>query len=336
MAAVNGIPDLLSNRLFRVRAGNLSRQLADAGAELTTGRRIDQAAAAGGDLRKLYLLESGAASQAAFRDASTRAGARAEASLNAVELFRTAGESLGVDLVAATERGDTTSALRYADTARNAFGTAVRALNTRYAGRSLFAGAEVGEASLKPPQEILDAAYAAASGATDATDFRNRLRSFFLDAGGGYETDSYQGDTDSTSMQVNENEFAEFGVTALDDPFRQTLFGLALANAVTEEIYPFSDAETESELKLAAQTLVGAQPGLIDMSAHLGGLTELASTAGDDAESTRFQFERRLNEIIGVDPYEAAARLSAIEGALDTALTVQNLTRNLRFVRYIQ
>lgn len=333
---ITGVPDLLSNRQFRMRAGDLARQLAAAGEELTTGRRSDPAAAAGGDLRKLYLLETNAAAQAAFRDASSRVLARADAALNAVELMRSASEALGVDLVAATERGDTTSALRYADTARNAFGTAVRALNSRFAGRSLFAGSEVGGAALAGPNEILQQAFADVSGATSAADFRNQLRDWFTAPGGGYETFAYQGDLESTRMQVNENEFAVFDVTAQETPFRESLFGLALAVGVTEEAFGFTEAEQAEQLKVAAESLVGAQSGLIDISAHFGGLTELADTASDDAENMRFTFETRLNEIIGVDPYEAASRLSGIEGALDAALTVQSLTRNLNFTRYLQ
>lgn len=331
-----GMPDLLANTQFRTRASRLSRQLAQAGEELTTLRRTDISQAAGGDMRKLYLMESGAASQSAFSGAAQRAAARAEATLNAVEQVRNASESLGVDLVAAVERGDSASALRYADTARNAFGAAVRAINTRYAGRSLFAGADVGDAALADPSTILSDAFAAVAGAPDTATMRSQLRDWFMGAGSGYETDAYQGDADTTRMQVNENEYALFDVNALDPSFRQTLYGLALAIGVSEGQVPVDPGDTDQELQNAAQAMIGAQPGLVDISAHFGGIAEMATTASSDADETRVQLEMRLNDIIGIDPYEAASRLSGIEGALESALTVQSLTRNLRFVRFLQ
>ncbi|MGG7567137.1 hypothetical protein ACQ5SO_13365 [Rhodovulum sp. DZ06] len=331
-----GVPDLLSNQLFRLRTSNLSRQLASAGRELTTGQREDLSAAAGGDMRKLYLLETGAASKAAFSAAARRAGARAETTLNAIEQVRASTDGLAVDIEAATQRGDLATAKRHADTARNAFGASVRALNTRYAGRSLFAGANVGEAALKPPEEILDAAFTAVSGAADAADMRNQLRDWFLGAGGGYETDAYNGDASATRMQVNDGEYADFDVSALDIPFRRALFGLALAVGTVEGRLPQADADVGDSLSLAAASLIGAQPGLVDLSADMGGLQEQAVRAETDAETTRTQMEMRLNDVVGIDPYEAASRLTGIQGALETALTVQNMTRSLSFVRFIQ
>lgn len=331
-----GVPDLLSNQRFRILESELSRQLNQAGRELTTGKREDLAAAAGGDMRKLFLLESGAASKRAFSDAATRAGARAEATLNAVEQVRASTDGLAVDIEASTELGDIASAKRHAGVARNAFAASVTALNARYAGRSLFAGADVGDAALIPAADILDAAFTAVAGATDAADMRNQLRDWFMAPGGGFETTAYQGDANSTRMQVNDGEYAEFDISALDPPFRRALFGLALAVGTVEERVPYAASDVQENLSAAALQLVGAQPGLVDLSADLGGLQEQAARAADDADLTRSQMESRLNEVIGIDPYEAAARLSGLQGALETALTVQNMTRNLSFVRFIQ
>lgn len=333
---ITGVPDLLSNQRFRLLESTLSRQLNQAGRELTTGKREDLAKAAGGDMRKLFLLESGAASKAAFSAAAERAGARAETTLNAVEQVRANTDGLAVDVTAATERGDIASAKRYAGNAENAFSASVRALNTRYAGRSLFAGADVGDKALLPAEEILDAAFTAVSGAADAADMRNQLRDWFLSPGGGYETTAYQGDAQSTRMQVNDGEYALFDTSALDLPFRRALFGLALMAGSVDGGLPQSDSDLADSLAVASAALVSAQPGLVDISADLGGLQEQAARAADDADATRLQMESRLNEVIGIDPYEAAARLTGLQGALESALTVQSMTRSLSFVRFIQ
>lgn len=331
-----GVPDLLSNQRFRLLESNLSRQLNQAGRELTTGVREDLARAAGGDMRKLFLLESGVASKKAFSAAALRAGARAESTLNAVEQVRAHTDGLAVDITAATERGDLASAKRYANTARNAFGASITALNARYAGRSLFAGADVGDRALLPAEDILNAAFADVAGATDAADMRNQLRDWFLQPGGGYETTAYQGDDQSTRMQVNDGEFALFDVSALDLPFRRALYGLALLTGTVEGSLPQAQADVPDSLAAGAAALVSALPGLVDLSADLGGLQEQAARAAEDADTTRMQMETRLNEVIGIDPYEAAARLSGLQGALESALTVQSMTRSLSFVRFIQ
>jgi flagellar hook-associated protein 3 FlgL len=331
-----GLPDLLSNQKFRSIQADLSRRLAVAGEELTTGQRSDVAKAAKGDLRSLYLLEAGAASEAAFKDASLRAGARIETALGAVEAVRQATDGLAIDLAAAVARGDSTSARRVAAGTVNAFGSAVNALNTSYAGRSLFGGAEVNGAPLPDPQTILDAAFATASGAPDMATARAALSDFFLSPTGGYETTIYQGDDQSTRMQVRDGASLTLSPNALDMPFRQALFGLALAAAIAGDKLPASVAEGDDALKQAAQALLDAQPGMLDISAELGGLAEEAGNAGVAADAMRATLEGRLADVLSIDPYEAATRLSGIQGALEAALTVQSITRGLSIVRFLQ
>jgi flagellar hook-associated protein 3 FlgL len=333
---ITGVPDLLSNQRFRNITSSLSRQLEAAGLELTTGQHADINKAAGGDLRRLYLMEAGVASENAFKDAATRAGARIETALNAVELVRNSTDGLAIQLSAAVERGDSMSAERIANGARNTFGAAVQALNTRYAGRSLFAGAEVNGPALPPPDDILTAAFAAAAGAPDAATARAAMEEFFLSPTGGYEASMYQGDDATTRMQVDDGVYLALEPNALDMPFRQALFGLALSVAVTEDKLPANTAERTESLGIAAQALLNAQPGLLDISADLGGLAEQAETAIAEAGDMRIQLEMNLSDILSVDLYDAASRLSGIQGALEAALTVQSMTRSLSFVRFIQ
>lgn len=333
---ITGVPDLLSSQRFRTIESNLSRKLQDAGLELTTGKHADINKAAGGDLRRLYLLEAGVASENAFKDAAIRAGARVETALNSVEVIRNATDGLGIQITAAVERGDNMSAERMARTARNTFGASVQALNTRYAGRSLFAGAEVNGPSLPPPDDLLNAAFATIAGAPDAATARGMLEDFFLSATGGYETAMYQGDDATTRMQVDDGVYLALEPNALDMPFREALFGLALSVAVSENELPANAAERAESLGIAAQSLLNAQSGLLDISADLGGLAEQADTAISEAADMRVQLELNLSDILSVDPYDAASRLTGLQGALEAALTVQSLTRNLSFVRFIQ
>jgi flagellar hook-associated protein 3 FlgL len=333
---ITGVPDLLSNQRFRTIEAALSRQLEEAGLELTTGKHADINKAAGGDLRRLYLLEAGVASENAFKDAATRAGARIETALNSVELIRNSTDGLAIEITAAVARGDHGSAERIAAGARNAFSAAVQSLNTRYAGRSLFAGAEVNGRALPAPDDILNAAFAAAASAPDAATARAAIEDFFLSPTGGYETAIYQGDDATTRMQVDDGVHLALEPNALDMPFRQALFGLALATAVTENEISASPEERIETLGFAAQALLDAQSGLLDISADLGGLAEQAENALTEAGDMRVQLELNLSDILSVDPYEAASRLTGIQGALEAALTVQSMTRNLSFVRFIQ
>lgn len=333
---ITGVPDLLSNQRFRTIESALSRQLEEAGLELTTGKHADVSKAAGGDLRRLYLLEAGVASENAFKDAATRAGARIETALSAVELVRNSTDGLAIEISAAVARGDDSSAERVAAGARNIFSSAVQSLNTRYAGRSLFAGAEVNGPALPAPDDILNAAFAAAAGAPDAATARAAIEDFFLSPTGGYETTIYQGDDATTRMQVDDGVYLALEPNALDMPFRQALFGLALSAAVTENEIPATPDERTETFGIAAQALLEAQPGLLDISADLGGLAEQAADAVSEAGDMRVQLELNLSDILSIDPYEAASRLTGIQGALEAALTVQSMTRSLSFVRFIQ
>lgn len=333
---ITGVPDLLSNQRFRNIESSLSRQLEAAGLELTTGQHADVNKAAGGDLRRLYVLEAGVASENAFKDAATRAGARLETALNSVEMIRNSTDGLAIDITAAVERGDTATAERVAASSRSTFSAAVQSLNTRYAGRSLFAGAEVNSPALPPSEDILTAAFASIAGAPDAATARGMLEDFFLSPTGGYETSMYQGDDATTRMQVNDGVYLALEPNALDIPFRQALFGLALSAAVVEGEIGTTAEERTTSLGAAAQALLDAQPGLLDISAELGGLTEQANTAVSEAGDMRLQLELNLSDILSVDPYEAASRLTGLQGALEAALTVQSMTRNLSFVRFIQ
>lgn len=328
----------LTYHLARAKQVEQTRaQLETAGQELTTGQYEDIRAATRGDLNKLFSIDRELSMLSQRRSNLNIAEGKASVTQDRLTLLQDVSSDTGINIQIAVERGDFVSAMTYANDARHRLSQVVSSLNTTYQGKSLFSGAAQDRAALESADEIMDDINAIVGGAANATDAITAIDDYFFAIGGGFETDIYIGATeDAPDVQTSETAASDITFRADNPAIREVLRGLALASAVAEGAFA-GDLDQQAEmLREAGDSMHNAKEGVIQLGAELGmaqnQISNALATTDDDIQA--LQIAR--NDIVGVDPYEAASRFTALEGQLSSMYTVTarlsalNLTNFLR------
>lgn len=219
---------------------------------------------------------------------------------------------------------------------RESFAEAIGLLNTRLAGRSLFAGSAGGEPAVADAAQILDALVADAPTPMTAEDLSAFVDDWF-GPGGGFDTAGYLGSAGVPApIQLGQGRTIRLDVTAQDPALRQTLAALA-KSALFEKLVPNATAnEKRSVLERSRAALSGATNVLVDLGARLGSEEEKAATAKIRAESEKTSLSIARAELLSSDPYEAASRLEQNITLLDTIHALTARLSRLSLANYLR
>ncbi len=334
---ISALSDLTYHQVRARQVEETRARMETAGQELTTGQHEDIRAALRGDLNKLFSIDRELAMTAQRRSGLNIAQGKAAVIQDRLTLLQDISNDTGINLQIAVERGDFVSASTYASDARHRLSQVVSALNTTYQSKSLFSGAAEDRAALENADEIMDDINAIVAGSASAADAITAIDDYFFSVGGGFETDIYVGATeDAPGVPTSETATSVISFRADDPAIREVLRGLALASAVAEGGFAGDLAQQAEMLTEAGNSMHNAKEGVIQLGAALGmaenQIANALTTADDDIQA--LQIAR--NDIVGVDPYEAASRFTALEGQLSSMYTVTarlsalNLTNFLR------
>lgn len=222
-----------------------------------------------------------------------------------------------------------------ASSARNAFETAVRALNTQLADRALLGGADVDGPPLAPADDMLSDLRLQIGAITDPAAITGIVDLWFEDPAGGFATIGYLGDTGPfVEKRISETKTLEINARADDSAIVEVLKGAALA-ALASDV-PALDRETKvALLQTAGERLFAASSDLISVQARIGfseaGVDQtLAETAAQIAA-----LGITKNNTISADPFETATRLQAVQLQLETHFSVTARLSQLSLLRFI-
>lgn len=315
----------------------LKTRMQTASTELTTGTTTDIAGHLGGDLTALGGIEYSLTKLAAFRVATTQVTLRTDAMDLSLETVTSALGSASSALLLVAQGPQADSALAAGAQSRAALQDAVAALNTTAGGHALFSGAATDQSAVISPAQIMTTLKTAITGQTTAQGIATALDTWFDTPGGGYEATGYTGDpTPAGPVMIAEGQKLPVGFTALAPEIRGALKGLALG-ALLEDPNVLSNApEDRSELaRMAAEQALSGEGGIARLRADLG-LTrqriDQARTANQTAAST---LEQARNDLIGIDPYEAATRLEQLQSQLQTLFVVTGRLSQLKLTDYL-
>ena len=332
-----GTPDLLSSNRVARQLAAVNADLTRASTELATGLRADPVEAAGGDPTRLYALERDIAAVQTRRITVDLAAQRAGTAQSALARVENAAAAIGVDLAAAAARGDLASAERIGATARDAFETAVSALNARFGERALFAGAGAGPA-IAPADDILGEIAARVGAATDAASAVAAIDDYFFSDPTGFETTGYIGSSsDASAVELDDGERLEYAVRADDDAIRATLSALAKSVAAAENFAPaLQDAGRLGLFAAASEDALAARENMIAVGADLGIAEERIERAAVRLEAERTVLATARSAIISRDPFEAASAFTAIETQLQTMFAVTSRLSSLTLTNFLR
>ena len=332
-----GVSNLASS--MQMARANTETKLAlnTAGQEVASGRKADLMEATGGDLAPLFAIERTMAQldlrAAAIRDASAKAAA---SQLNMANIQDTLAD-YGTELLAATDINSQPQAFSIANSARGALDRMVSALNSQYAGQSLFAGAGVDGAAVVDAETMYNDIVALTSAAPDSVTAIAAIDDYFFNPAGGFVTTGFTGSSlDAPGAEISDGEIVDYSLRGDDLALRNALRNVAMAAVAANGDHGGSNQDGMNMLREASLGALSTNDGLIDLREGLGFVEEQIehASARNTAESSAFEINR--NAILAADPYEAATRFQALEGQMEAIYLMTSRLSNMRLQNYLR
>lgn len=316
----------------------LKQGLLDTTQELTTGVAADLGDRLSGDFVPLSAIERSLQVLDAYKTATAEARTNTDAMQvalgNVSDNMRGLQEAL---LLAGTEPQSTLINTAGIDAVEK-FTQVVSTLNASTAGRSLFAGSATDSAALIDADQIMTELATLVAGETDPANVEAAVLSWFNDAGGGFETVAYQGATTPTGpKRLADGQSLTLDITAADPALRSVMAGLATAALLADSDLLGGDPAARSALALTAgEALLTAEGPLAGIRAKLGAAQERIEDISVQNATQATALEIARADLIGVDPYDAATKLEALQGQLETLYTITARVSRLNLADFLR
>ncbi len=333
--AMTSIGDLASSVMLRSRNSQLKADMASLVQDLASGQVSIRDTSLGGSYRTITGIEQSLSRIDAYTLAAKETSGFAGAVQDALGALQETSSGLSTELLTAGNSGSATHARALGTSAVQDFEAAIGRLNSRFADRSLFAGAATDGPALFDAGAILGTLETAVASETSASGVIAVVEAWF-DVGGGFETAGYSGSTTTLSpMAVSADRSVTVDVTANDSAIRDVLKGLAIAAMIDRG--PTSTTSTD-QIALAAkagEVLLSANGNLLDLRASVGTAQETIEQAMVEGSAEKASMEFALSEILTADPYERATQLEQVETQLEMLYALTARTSRLKLTDYL-
>lgn len=329
-----GFPTLLQYSRLTGQAATLKSQAEQARTEMVTGRIADLKAELGGKIGDAHLLGKAIDDVRARQDSATRALGRTHTMQLALANATEGSETLGAHLLDSIGQSNEPSININAEKAELQLEAAISAFNSRYEGRSLFAGDAVNQPALADAETLLNDVRTIFAGAADNAQLQSDLDAYFNDVGGGFETNIYTGGAGNAARtEIADGELVDYSAKADEQPVRDLLRNLSAIVVANEQT---SFAEREEALTAAAGGLIQASSDVVGIRARIGAAEERIAAADERLEAEATAFSATYNEQTARDPYEAASRLQQIESQLQASYLMTSRISLLSLANFLR
>lgn len=326
-------------RLFQGRqlAGSLKANLTRLSREMTTGLRDDISSALSGDFGPMADIERLLTTVKSRQTSASEAAFVTEAMQTSLESIQENGRALNSALLTVRDTDNATTRQAIAQNARERFSMLTDTLNTNIAGRTLFGGGATDRAAIASASDMLAALKAATAAETNADGVIAVVDDWFDTPGGGFETSGYLGsDTPMAVFQFGAGDRVQPDFRADDPALREVMKGFALAALVGEGTLAGNPTGQIALLRAAGERMVNADQALTSLRAELGLAQERIEDADTRLSAEQTSLELARNQLIAVDPYEAASELEATYSQLETFYTVTSRLARLNFTDFMR
>ncbi len=233
-------------------------------------------------------------------------------------------------------------------------------LNTTYQNTALFAGIDSGQIPLQKwegvdadtglsPSDVL--ANVIGGGFADGTDAAQKasvLEDIFsstdsINPDRNFEATFFNGSplqqsggaaTPRLKSQIDKNTTLSYGIQANDPAFTDVLRGLSMIAAI--DVSTIGDGEAyDAWMSNAISALSSGVSGLIEVEAKLGSQQQALDERISAQVSLGDVFNSRINNLEGVDLYEASSRILLLETQLQATYTVTSRLSNLSILNFL-
>lgn len=329
-----GFPTLLQYSRLTTAAADLKSRAEQARTEMVTGRVADLKSELSSSIGDVHLLRKAIDDVQARQDSATRALGRTQSSQTALTLASDGIVTLGADLMSAVGQNNEPSIDIAATKAKLQLDAAVSAFNTRYEGRSLFAGDAADAPALADVDTLLDDIRTIFAGAADNAQLQTDLDFYFNDPAGGFATTIYTGGSGNAARtEIADGELVDYSAKADEQPVRDLLRHLSTI-VVADEQSSFADRNIA--LTTAAGGLIQADSDIVSIRSRIGAAEERIAAADTRLEAEATAYSLTYNEHTARDPYEAATRLQQIESQLQASYLVTSRISLLSLANYLR
>ncbi len=332
---------------LRESMSNLQRDLVDAQLEVSTGRKADASLFLGERNGRRVSLTADVSRFNTIMDTNSLALSRLEMSLSATSTINDVTQDLLSSLT--TTIGDDSTLSVTTNAGKMALSTITGILNTTLNGQYIFGGVNSGQPALADfetggAKTALDTAFQTYFGfpKTDpaALSIDSASITTFLDTivdpmfeGVGWATNLSSATDEVINARINVAESSAASVSANESGFQSAVYAAVL----TSEFLDGSlGGEARSAIAQKAIGLVG------QTSAELAGLQGkmglMANRIDESSDRLKIQIDEltaQADEMVAVDPYEAATRLNSLITQIETSYTLTGRMQQLSLMRFI-
>lgn len=331
------IGDLARAFQNRQLTGGLKADLARLSREVTTGVKEDVSTGLAGDFGPMADIERLLTTAASRQTAVSEAGFVTEAMQTALENVQENGRSLSSALLTVQSTDNAATRQVSASNARDRFAMLTTTLNAHVGGRTLFGGGATDRAATASATDMLADLKTASVAETTAAGVKAVVDTWFDTPGGGFETSGYLGSTAPMAVfQLGDGDQLQPDFRADDPAMREVMKGFALAALVGEGVLAGDAAEQVALLKTAGEQMIKADQDLTAFRAEVGLAQERVEGASSRISAEKTSLELARNQLIAVDPYEAASELEATYTQLETFYAVTARLARLSFTDYMR
>ncbi|MGD9917155.1 MAG: flagellin [Paenirhodobacter sp.] len=332
------VGDMAQTYLLRRHNVQLKTTMSRLTQELASGVQQDVGAAVKGDFTALAAIDRSQRRIDSFSQSASEADVFLSSQQDALELIQNHASQIGATMISSASTTQASMIDAVTGDAAQRFASIVSALNVNVAGRYVFSGNTTDTAPLGASEDIISALSGVITGMTNATDIVSAVDDWF-DAptgGGGFLDFSYHGsDTALAPAQVSETDRADLSLTAADPSLRNLLKGFALATLVSENLVP-DDIDVRATLTRAAgEQIATADAELTTVRSELGTVQEIVSDAQVRNSAEKSSLAIAKNKLIGIDEYDSATALEAVQTQLETLYTLTARLTGLSLTDYL-
>ena len=334
--AITSVADQARSFFLRQNQAQVKTDLTRLTQELSSGQASDLSKALRGDFSALSGIERSLRLFDAYRNSGAEAALQTSAAQAALGTIQDQLFELGPALLAASGTGAGQEMEIVAASAEDRLNTSIAMLNQQVAGRALFSGTATDTTPLISADALLAQLAPLAAGAVDATDLITTLDSWFMDAGGGFETLAYQGSTNpAAGFSVAEGETIANPLSALDPALRKSLMGMALTSLVARGQGPATEADKQQLLETAALQMIEGNEGVTGLRAGLGDVEARIESAMVRNDTARGFLELERNALTGIDPFTVATELQEAQTRLESLYLLTTRLSRLSLTEYM-
>ncbi|MGG7516286.1 flagellar hook-associated family protein [Allorhizobium undicola] len=352
----SNISSLTIQNAMRLTISDAQNQMVEAQKEVTTGQYADAGTELGGQSSMAINLNRDSLRLQSLIDTNSLVTQRLASSQNALDSIASSAQSLQETLVALGSNTDESTLNTATQTATTALDTFVDMANTSSNGEYLFAGTNT---DVKPltsytavdsngddsaAKQAFDAAFQAKFGMDPSDDAvstisADDITSFLEDdleplyTGSDWTTTWSAASDDTMTSRISKSEIIQSSSTANADGFRY----MGLASVIGVELLGSNfNSEARTALVNKAIEYTGyAISGINDERTQLGLSQERVTKANTSLATQKDIIETQLNDLVGVDAYEASTKINNLQSLVETSYTLTSRLQSLSLVDYL-